>query len=139
MAKMAFRKEKDSLGIVEVPSDKYWAAQTQRSTENFRIGGEKIPIEVIRAYAILKKSAALANADLGVLTKKKAQLIGRVCNEFLKGELRDSKTVAVASVPGILLPDVGAAFQFRSNESFVDSAKVVIRKILSASVESSVH
>ena len=95
MAKMAYRKEKDSLGLVDVPSTKYWAAQTQRSKENFLIGNEKMPIEVIRAYAILKKSAALTNAELGVLTKKKANLIGRVCNEILKGELDDQFPLVV--------------------------------------------
>ena len=52
---MSFRKEKDSMGYIDVPADKYWAAQTQRSSENFKIGGEKMPIEVVRAFAILKK------------------------------------------------------------------------------------
>ena len=82
-----YREEKDSIGIVNVPADKYWAAQTQRSTQNFRIGGQKMPIEVIRAYAILKKAAALTNADLKVLPKTKATLIGKVCDEILRGEL----------------------------------------------------
>lgn len=90
-----FRKEKDSLGYVQVPSKKYWAAQTQRSKENFKIGGQKMPIEVIQAYAILKKAAAHTNADLGVLSKTKARLIERVCNEILRGELDDQFPLVV--------------------------------------------
>lgn len=84
---MSYREEKDSIGIVKVPADKYWAAQTQRSTENFKIGGQKMPIEVIRAYAILKKAAAQTNAELKVLPKTKATLIGKVCDEILAGKL----------------------------------------------------
>ena len=81
------REEKDSIGIIKVPANKYWAAQTQRSTENFKIGGQKMPLEVIRAFAILKKAAALTNAECGVLSKSKATLIGKVCDEILRGEL----------------------------------------------------
>lgn len=90
-----FRKEKDSIGIIKVPADKYWAAQTQRSKENFKIGGHKMPMEVIRAYAILKKAAALTNADLGVLSKSKAKLIERVCNEIYAGKLDDQFPLVV--------------------------------------------
>lgn len=82
-----YRIEKDSIGKVKVPVEKYWAAQTQRSSENFKIGGQKMPVEVIRAFAVLKKAAAQTNAELGVLSKSKAQLIGRVCNEILSGKL----------------------------------------------------
>lgn len=80
------RVEKDTMGTVEVPNDKYWGAQTQRSLENFKIGGQKMPIEVIRAFAILKKAAAFTNADLGVLPRDKAEMIGRVCDEILDGK-----------------------------------------------------
>ncbi|MCO6485327.1 MAG: class II fumarate hydratase, partial [Saprospiraceae bacterium] len=69
---MEFRQEKDSMGYIDVPADKYWAAQTQRSSQNFRIGGQRMPIEVIRAFAILKKAAALANKDCQVLDPEKA-------------------------------------------------------------------
>ena len=86
---MKFRKEKDSIGYINVPAEKYWAAQTQRSTQNFKIGGHKMPMEVIKAYAILKRAAANTNADLGVLPKAKAKLIGRVCKEILEGKLDD--------------------------------------------------
>ncbi len=90
-----FRIEKDSIGNVKVPADKYWAAQTERSFENFKIGGQKMPIEVIRAFAILKTAAAKTNAELGVLTKKKSKLIEKVCKEILKGELDDQFPLVV--------------------------------------------
>jgi len=86
---MSFRKEKDSIGYVNVPADKYWAAQTQRSIENFKIGGQRMPIEVIRAFAILKKAAAQTNAELGVLDAEKSVTIGKVCDEILAGKLDD--------------------------------------------------
>lgn len=84
---MGYREEKDSLGIVQVPEDKYWGAQTQRSFENFKIGGQQMPIEVIYAFAVLKKAAAFTNRDLGVLGKGKAGLIDQVTDEILNGDL----------------------------------------------------
>ena len=92
---MSFRKEKDSIGYIKVPADKYWAAQTQRSKQNFKIGGQTMPIEVIRAFAILKKAAAQTNAEAGVLPKVKANLIGKVCDEILKGKLDDQFPLVV--------------------------------------------
>jgi fumarate hydratase class II len=88
---MSIRIEKDTMGPVEVPADKYWGAQTQRSINNFKIGGEKnrMPIEIIRAFAILKKAAALTNAELGVLAQDKAEIIATVCDEILAGKLDD--------------------------------------------------
>ncbi|SNS42141.1 fumarase, class II [Belliella buryatensis] len=88
---MSIRIEKDTMGPVEVPSDKYWGAQTQRSINNFKIGGERnrMPIEIIRAFAILKKSAALTNAELGVLAQDKADIIAKVCDEILTGQHDD--------------------------------------------------
>lgn len=88
---MSIRIEKDTMGPVEVPADKYWGAQTQRSINNFKIGGEKnrMPIEIVRAFAILKKSAALANAELGVLEQDKAKIISQVCDEILEGQHDD--------------------------------------------------
>ncbi|MBA4300018.1 fumarase, class II [Algoriphagus alkaliphilus] len=85
---MSIRIEKDTMGPVEVPADKYWGAQTQRSINNFKIGGEKnrMPIEIIRAFALLKKAAALTNAELGVLEQDKADIIGKVCDEILTGQ-----------------------------------------------------
>ena len=92
---MTYRKEKDSIGYIKVPADKYWAAQTQRSKQNFKIGGQTMPTEVIRAFAILKKAAAQTNAEAGVLPKTKATLIGKVCDEILKGKLDDQFPLVV--------------------------------------------
>jgi len=92
---MKFRTEKDSIGKIKVPADVYWAAQTQRSTQNFKIGSGRMPIEVIRAYAILKKAAANTNAEAGVLPKTKAKLIGKVCDEILDGKLDDQFPLVV--------------------------------------------
>ncbi|WP_373400572.1 class II fumarate hydratase [Algoriphagus halophilus] len=94
---MSIRIENDTMGPVEVPADKYWGAQTQRSINNFKIGGEKnrMPIEIIRAFAILKKAAAFTNAELGVLDKDKAIIIGQVCDEILEGKLDDQFPLVV--------------------------------------------
>ncbi len=92
---MNYRQEKDSIGIVDVPADKYWAAQTQRSSMNFKIGGHTMPIEVIRAFAILKKAAAYTNLEAGVLPQEKADLIAKVCDEILEGKLDDEFPLVV--------------------------------------------
>lgn len=92
---MKYRKEKDSIGYIKVPADKYWAAQTQRSSQNFKIGGQQMPKEVIAAFAILKKAAAKTNAELKVLPKKTATLIGKVCDEILAGKLEDQFPLVV--------------------------------------------
>ncbi|MEM8582978.1 MAG: lyase family protein, partial [Bacteroidota bacterium] len=92
---MTTRPEKDSIGTIEVPADAYWAAQTQRSSQNFKIGGHQMPIEVIRAFAILKKAAALTNAECGVLEPHKAELIGQVADEILAGKLDDQFPLVV--------------------------------------------
>ena len=81
------RIERDSMGEVRVPADRYWGAQTQRSYENFKIGTEKMPAEIIRAFAILKKAAALANHRLGKLDGRRLDCIARACDEILAGEL----------------------------------------------------
>jgi len=86
---MNFRIEKDTMGDVQVPADKYWGAQTQRSINNFKIGNQAMPIEIIRAFAHLKKAAALTNLDLGVITKDKVDLIAKACDEILEGKLDD--------------------------------------------------
>ena len=87
---MNFRIEKDTMGEVRVPADKLWGAQTERSRQNFRIGPEaSMPREIIHAFAILKKAAAQANRELGVLPPAKAGLIERVCDEILTGALDD--------------------------------------------------
>lgn len=92
---MDFRIEKDTMGEVQVPADKYWGAQTQRSIQNFKIGGHKMPIEVIRGFAVLKKAAAIANCELGNLSQEKCDLIGQVCDEILAGKLDDQFPLVV--------------------------------------------
>jgi fumarate hydratase class II len=86
---MGHRIEKDTMGEVQVASDRYWGAQTQRSLENFRIGGERMPLPIIRAFAVLKKACALTNAELGVLAADKANMIADVCDEIATGALDD--------------------------------------------------
>lgn len=94
---MEVRIEKDTMGQIKVPADKYWGAQTQRSKENFKIGGErmKMPEEIIIAFAYLKKAAALTNKDLGVLPEDKARIIATVCDEILEGKLDDQFPLVV--------------------------------------------
>jgi fumarate hydratase class II len=86
---MNYRIEKDTMGEVSVPSDAYYGAQTQRSIDNFKIAQDtnKMPIEIIRAFAYLKKAAALTNWEAGILTEEKCSLIGKVCDEILSGNL----------------------------------------------------
>ena len=87
---MQYRTEKDTMGEVRVPVDKYWGAQTERSRHNFRIGPPgSMPLAIIYGFAYLKKAAAHANCDLGVLSQAKRDLISAVCDEILKGELDD--------------------------------------------------
>ena len=86
---MTYRKEKDTMGIVEVPADVYWGAQTQRSIDNFKIAEDinRMPKEIIRAFAHLKKAAALTNFDAGILSVEKRDIIAKVCDEILEGKL----------------------------------------------------
>jgi len=83
------------MGYIDVPAQAYWAAQTQRSSENFRIGGHQMPKEVILAFSILKEAAALANAELGVLSQEKAEAIAAVCAEIREGKLDDQFPLVV--------------------------------------------
>jgi len=86
---MGFRIEKDTLGEVKVPADKFWGAQTQRSKENFPIGNETMPVEIIKAFAITKKACALANADLGLLEQEKAEAIAYAAEQILDDKLTE--------------------------------------------------
>ncbi len=92
---MEYRIEKDTMGPVQVPAHVYWGAQTQRSLQNFTIGGHTMPKEVISAFAILKKAAAQANHELGVLSKDKMEIIATVCDEILAGKLDDQFPLVV--------------------------------------------
>lgn len=91
----SYRVEHDSMGQIQVPADVYWGAQTQRSYENFKIGTEKMPTEIIRAFAILKKAAAMANFKIGKLDQKRCDSIGQVCDEILAGKLDEQFPLVV--------------------------------------------
>jgi fumarate hydratase class II len=94
---MEYRIEKDTIGEVEVPADVYWGAQTQRSLTNFKIAQEtnKMPLEIIKAFAYLKKAAALTNQHAGVLSEEKCKLIGTVCDEIIEGKHNDQFPLVV--------------------------------------------
>lgn len=92
---MEYRIEKDTIGEIKVPADKLWAAQTQRSFENFQIGTEKMPLDLIRVFAILKKSAALANGKLGKMDSVKVEAIVEAANEIIEGKLDEHFPLAV--------------------------------------------
>src|SRR6267378_2093028 len=83
------RTETDSMGAIDVPADKYWGAQTQRSLLHFDIGDDVMPREMIRALGVLKKAAALVNEDLGKLSSDKAKLIAQAADEVIEGKLDD--------------------------------------------------
>lgn len=92
-----YRIEKDTMGTVQVPAGVYWGAQTQRSIENFKIAQDinRMPREIIRAFAYLKKAAAITNMEAGILPQEKCELIGRVCDEILEGKLDDQFPLVV--------------------------------------------
>ncbi|MEW4059501.1 class II fumarate hydratase [Bacillus siamensis] len=92
---MDYRIEKDTMGEVKVPADKFWGAQTQRSKENFKIGSEKMPQRIVKAFAILKRSTAIANERLGNLESEKAQAIAAVCDDVLNGKYDDNFPLVV--------------------------------------------
>ena len=89
MSKANFRVERDSMGEIRVPADKYWGAQTQRSLENFPIGGERMPEEMIRAIGFQKKAAALANTELKIIDRRRGRAIARAAGEVASGKLAD--------------------------------------------------
>ena len=93
---MKYREERDTMGVVKVPADKYYGAQTQRSLEHFPIGpSASMPKEVIHAFGYLKKAAAITNQKLGVLPAKKASLIAQVCDEIIAGDLDEEFPLVV--------------------------------------------
>ena len=92
---MEYRIEKDTMGEMQVPADKYWAAQTQRSVQNFQIGNEKMPLEVVYGFANLKKACALVNNELGRLDDQKTEAITKACDIVLSGELDDNFPLVV--------------------------------------------
>lgn len=84
---MNYRIEKDTFGEIKVPADKFWGAQTQRSKENFKIGSEKMPKSIVKAFAILKRSTAIANNRLGNLDSEKQRLLPQFVMKFLKANM----------------------------------------------------
>ena len=117
---MTTRTEKDTMGPVEVPADKYWGAQTQRSIQNFPIGpAASMPIEIIHAFGYLKKAAALTNADKGVLPAEKAKLIAAACDEIIAGELDDHFPLVVWQTGS------GTQSNMNSNEVVANRAHVI--------------
>jgi fumarate hydratase class II len=118
MPEIKFREERDTMGIVEVPIDKYWGAQTQRSLQNFKIGG-KMPVEIIYAFAILKKSCAKANYELGKLSEKKMLLIEKVCDEILNKNLDEQFPLVVWQTGS------GTQTNMNTNEVIANRAHVI--------------
>ena len=117
---MTYRIEHDTMGEVKVPAEKYWGAQTERSRQNFKIGPEaSMPKEVIYAFAYLKKAAAHANTELGVLPKEKCELISKVCDEILTG-MHDGKFPLVIWQTGS-----GTQSNMNSNEVIANRAHVI--------------
>ena len=109
------------MGPVEVPADRYWGAQTERSRNNFRIGAPaSMPKEIVRAFGVLKKAAALANLELGVLSADKAALIGRVCDEIIAGDLDDEFPLVIWQTGS------GTQTNMNANEVIANRAHVLL-------------
>lgn len=122
---MSFRIEKDTMGEVKVPSDKYWGAQTERSRNNFKIGPEaSMPLEVIYGFAYLKKAAAHTNFELGVLDEEKKDLISQVCDEILAGKHDDQFPLVVWQTGS------GTQSNMNSNEVIANRAHVLLGNTL---------
>lgn len=121
---MEYRIEKDTMGEMKVPADKYWGAQTQRSFENFKIGVEKMPVEIIRAFGILKKGAALANYELGKLTEEKVDAICMAADKVISGKLNDNFPLAVWQTGS------GTQSNMNTNEVIANYANSVLGKKL---------
>lgn len=118
---MEYRIEKDTMGEVKVPADKYWGAQTERSRNNFKIGDSKqqMPIEIVHGFAYLKKAAAYANAELGVLPNEKRDLIAQVCDEILANKLDDQFPLVVWQTGS------GTQSNMNTNEVIANRAHVI--------------
>ena len=119
---MSFRTEHDTMGDVEVPADRYWGAQTQRSKENFKIGGDRFPREMIRALGILKKSAAVVNAELKSLDLKKSAAIISAADEVIAGKLDDHFPLVVWQTGS------GTQTNMNANEVIANRADQILAK-----------
>ncbi|MDC9722310.1 MAG: class II fumarate hydratase [Urechidicola sp.] len=122
---MKFRIEKDTMGNVEVPADKYWGAQTERSKNNFKIGASaSMPLEVVYGFAYLKKAAAFANCELGVLPADKRDLIAQVCEEILDGKLDDQFPLVIWQTGS------GTQSNMNTNEVIANRAHEIAGKVI---------
>lgn len=119
---MDYRIEKDSMGEIKVPADKLWGAQTQRSFENFQIGTEKIPHEMVMVFAYLKKAAALVNKELGVLDGDRADAIAAACDDILAGTLDGNFPLAV------WMTGSGTQFNMNVNEVVAHRAQQLLQE-----------
>jgi len=120
---MEYRVEKDTMGEVKVPADKYWGAQTERSRNNFKIGSEaSMPIEIIHGFAYLKKAAAYTNCELGVLAEEKRDLIAQVCDEIIAGKLDDQFPLVIWQTGS------GTQSNMNTNEVIANRAHVIAGK-----------
>src|SRR6478752_9824795 len=122
---MDYRIEKDTMGEVKVPMDKYWGAQTERSRNNFKIGpSASMPHEIIEGFAYLKKAAAFANCDLGVLPQDKRDAIATVCDEIIAGKLNDHFPLVIWQTGS------GTQSNMNMNEVIANRAQVLANKII---------
>ncbi|MBF8457622.1 class II fumarate hydratase [Kaistella sp. G5-32] len=129
---MNYRTEKDTMGDVQVPADKFWGAQTERSRNNFKIGPEaSMPHEIIEAFAYLKKAAAFTNAELGVLSSEKRDMIAEVCDEILNGKLNDQFPLVIWQT--------GSGTQSNMNMNEVISNKVHVNNGGTLGEKSEIH
>jgi fumarate hydratase class II len=120
-----YRIEKDTMGQVNVPADKYWGAQTERSRNNFKIGpAASMPLEIIYGFAYLKKAAAYTNCDLGVLTSEKRDLIAQVCDEILAGKHNDQFPLVIWQTGS------GTQSNMNANEVIANRAHEIAGKII---------
>ena len=117
---MEYRIEKDSIGEIKVPVDKLWGAQTQRSFENFRIGTEKIPLELVAVFGVLKRAAAAVNKDLGLLDEVRADAIIAACDELLENKLEGNFPLSVWQTGS------GTQFNMNINEVLAHRAEQIL-------------
>ena len=117
---MRTRLERDSLGTKRVPASAYYGIQTLRAVENFPISGLRLPEEMVRAYALIKKAAAQANAAIGLLPRDAARAIARACDEILRGRFRDQFVVDVYQA------GAGTSFNMNVNEVIANRANELL-------------
>ena len=125
---MEYRIEHDTMGEVRVPADRYWGAQTQRSYENFKIGTQRMPEEIIHAFGILKKAAAQANLALGALDEERAVAIQQAADEVISGKLQDHFPLVIYQTGS------GTQSNMNVNEVIANRANEILGKNLKAAM-----